>query len=153
MGSENASVVRQTGKMPDIKASTGGTIPFPQLFTARMTLGGAGMSVWESTEDFSVISVGGTAVRDIVTERAPDTVNRPHSETDEVTQTSICARIIEVLNGRETSLGGDYHFEQLPAPNDQIIILNRRGSYDIMRVLYSVREPETTAYVRWVARR
>src|SRR5262249_10555251 len=45
-----------------------------------------------------------------------------------------------------------YHFEQLPAPNDQIIILNRRRSYDIMRVLHSAREPETTVYVRWVAR-
>src|ERR1700730_9993913 len=153
MSSETPCVVGQTGKILDIQASTGGTIPFPQLFTARMTLGEAGMSVLESTEDFSIISVGGTAVRDIVTERAPDAVNRSHSETDEVTQTSICARIIEVLNGRETSLGGDYHFEQLPVPNDQIIILNRQRSYDIMRALYSAREPETTVYVRWVARK
>ena len=110
------------------------------------------MSVLGSTEHFSIFSGGGTGVGDLVTERAPDAVD-PHSETDEVTQTSICARITEVLNGQETSLGGDYHFEQLPAPNDQIIILNRQRSHDIMRVLYSVREPETTVYVRWVAYR
>ena len=111
------------------------------------------MSVLGSTEDFSIISVGGTGFGDLVTERAPDAVNRSHSETNEVTQKSICVRITEVLNGRETSLGGDYHFEQLPAPNDQIIILNRRRSYDIMRVLHSAHEPEPTVYVRWVARR
>jgi hypothetical protein len=29
MGSENASIVGQTGKIPDIQASTGGTIPSP----------------------------------------------------------------------------------------------------------------------------
>jgi len=56
-----------------------------------------------------------------------------------------------VLNGQQTTLDGEYHFEQLSAPNDQIIILNRRRSYDIMRVLHSAREPETTVYVRWVA--
>jgi hypothetical protein len=111
------------------------------------------MSDLGSTEDFSIFSVGATGVGDLVAERAPDAVTRSHSETGEVTQTSICARITEVLSGQETSLGGDYHFEQLPATNDQIIILNRRRSYDIMRVLYSVREPETTIYVRWVARR
>ena len=111
------------------------------------------MSVLGSTEDFSIFSVGGTAGRDIVTERAPDPVNRSHSPADKVEQTSVGARITEVLNGQQTTLDGEYHFEQLPAPNDQIIILNRRRSYDIMRVLHSAREPETTVYVRWVARR
>jgi hypothetical protein len=111
------------------------------------------MSVLGSTEDFSIFSVGGTGIGNLVLERAPDAVNRSHSETDEVTQTSICARIIEVLKSQQTSLVGDYHFEQLPEPDDQIMILNRRRSYDIMRVLYSASEPETTVYVRWLARR
>ena len=118
------------------------------------------MSVLGSTEDFSIFSVGGTGVGDLVAERGPDPVHRSHSEADKVKQTSVCAKITEVLNGQLTGLGGDYHFEggdyhfeQLPAPNDQIIILNRQRSYDIMRVLYSVREPETTVYVRWVAHR
>ncbi len=113
------------------------------------------MSVLGSTEDFSIFSVGGTGVGDLVAvaERALDPVNRSHSEADKVKQTSVCAKITEVLNGQLTSVGGDYHFEQLPVPNDQIIILNRQRSYDIMRVLYSVREPETTVYVRWVAHR
>src|SRR6266446_821325 len=110
------------------------------------------MSVLGSTEDFSIFSVGGTGVGDLVTERAPDPVDRSRSETDEVKPRLICARITEVLNGQQFGLGGDYHFEQLPVPNDQIIILNRQRSYDIMRVLYSAREPETTVYVRWVAR-
>jgi len=111
------------------------------------------MSVLGSTEDFSIFSVRGTDVGDIVAERVPDAIAQSHSEMDQVAQTSICARVTEVLNGRETSLGGDYRFEQLPAPNDQITILNRRRSYDIMRVLRVAREPETTVYVRWVARR
>jgi hypothetical protein len=111
------------------------------------------MSALGSIEDFRIVSVGATAIGNLVLERAPDAVNRSHSETHEITQTSICARIIEVLDGQQTSLVGDYHFEQLPEPNDQIIILNRRRSYEIMRVLYSASEPETTIYVRWVAHR
>ena len=111
------------------------------------------MSVWGSTKDFSIFSARGTDVGDIVAERAPDPVDRSHSETDKVKQASICARITEVRDGQQTDLGRDYHFEQLPAPNDQIVILNRRGSYDIMRVLHSTREPEITVYFRWVARR
>ena len=111
------------------------------------------MSVLGSTEDFSIFSVGGTGVGDLVAERASDPVNRSHSQVDRVKQTSVCARITEVVNGQQTALDGEYHFEQLPAPNDQITILNRRRSYDIMRVLHSAREPETTVYVRWVARR
>jgi hypothetical protein len=109
------------------------------------------MSALGLIEDFSIFSAQGTGVGDLVTEPAPDPVNRSQSETDEVKPTLICARITEVLNGQQFGLGGDYHFEQLPVPNDQIIILNRQRSYDIMRVLYSAREPETTVYVRWVA--
>ncbi len=111
------------------------------------------MSVLGSTEDFSIFSAGGTGVGDLVAERAPDPVNRSHSPADKVEQTSVGARITEVLNGQQTTLDGEYHFEQLPAPNDQIVILNRRRSYDIMRVSHSALEPETTVYVRWVARR
>jgi hypothetical protein len=111
------------------------------------------MSALGSTEDFSIFSVGGTGVGDLVPERAPYPVSRSHSEAGKVKQRSVCVKITEVLNGQLTSAVGDYHFEQLPAPNDQIIILNRQRSYDIMRVLYSAREPETTVYVRWVARR
>jgi hypothetical protein len=110
------------------------------------------MSVLGSTKDFGIFFVGEAGVGDLVNDRASDAAI-PYSETDEETQTSICARIIEVLNGQETELGRDYHFEQLPAPNDKIIILNRQRAYDIARVLYSVRDPETTVYVRWVARR
>jgi len=113
---------------------------------------GAGMSVPRPTDHFSNFSVGGTGVGDLVTEQAPNPLYRSHSETDDVEQTLICARVIEVLSGKQTDLGGDYLFEQLPVPNDQIV-LNRRRSYDIMRVLYSAREPQTTVYVRWVARR
>jgi hypothetical protein len=111
------------------------------------------MSVLGSTEDFGISSVGGTGIGDLVAERGPDPVNRSHSEADKVKHTPVCAKIIEVLNGQPIGLGGDYHFEQLPAPNDQIIIQNRQRSYDIMRVLNSVRKPETTVYVRWVAHR
>ena len=110
------------------------------------------MSVLQPTDDFRVSSVGGVGGGDLVTERAPDPVDRSHSETDKSKQASIGARITEVRDGQQTDLGRDYRFEQLPAPNDQIVILNRRGSYDIMRVLYSTREPEASVYVRWVAR-
>jgi hypothetical protein len=68
-------------------------------------------------------------------------------------RTLLRVRIIEVADGPKTELAEDYHFQQLPAPNDQIVMPNRRGSYDVTRVLYSAREPETTVYVRWVARR
>jgi len=37
----------------------------------------------------------------------------------------ICARIIEVRDGRQIDLGIDYYFEQLLARNDQILILGR----------------------------
>jgi hypothetical protein len=111
------------------------------------------MSVLGSTEDFRTFSVGGTGVGDLVAERASDPANQSHSQADKVKQTLVRGRITEVLNGQQTTLDGEYHFEQLPAPNDQITILNRRRSYDIMRVLHSAREPETTVYVRRVARR
>jgi hypothetical protein len=132
--------------------STGGTIASAKLFVTRITLRwGARMSELIATDDFRISSVRGMGVGDLATERVRDPVHRSHVETGEVRQTLICARITEVRSGEQTKLGGDYHFEQLPAPNDQIVILNRRGSYDIMRVLYSAHDPETAVYVRWVA--
>jgi len=109
--------------------------------------------VLRTTDDLSISCLGGMGVGDLVTERAPDPVNRSHSKTDAVKPTLICARITEVRDGLQIDLGGDYHFEQLPARNDQILILNRRGSYDIMRVLYLAHEPEARVYVRWAAHR
>ena len=105
------------------------------------------------TDDLSISSLGGMGVGDLVTERALDPVNRSRSRTDAVKPTLICTRITEVQDGRQIDLGEDYHFEQLPARNDQILILNRRGSYDIMRVLYLAHEPDPVVYVRWAARR
>jgi hypothetical protein len=103
-------------------------------------------------DDVGISSVRRMGVGDLATARAPDRVNRSQPEPDEVRQTLICAAITEVRSDRQTKLGGDYFFEQLPAPHDQIVILNRWGSYDILRVLHSVHEPETAVYVRWVAR-
>jgi hypothetical protein len=79
---------------------------------------GAGMSIPRPTDYFSNFSVGGTGVGDLVTEQGADPLCRSHPETDDVEQTLICARVIEVLSGKQTELGGDYLFEQLPAPND-----------------------------------
>ena len=62
-------------------------------------------------------------------------------------------RITELVGGRKIGLEGDYHFQQLPVANDQIVVRNRRGSYDIMRVSHTAHEGDTIVYVRWVARR
>jgi hypothetical protein len=86
---------------------------------------------------------------DISTDRPPEPVNRYRSETERL----LPLRIAEVVDGRKRDLGDAYYFQQLPAPNDQIVVRNRHGAYDIMRVLYSARERDTTVYVRWVARR
>jgi hypothetical protein len=61
-------------------------------------------------------------------------------------------RITELVGGRKIGLERDYRFEQLPVANDQLVVRNRRGSYDIMRVSHTAHEEETTVYVRWVAR-
>ena len=87
------------------------------------------------------------------TGRAPEPLDRYRSEMEKADRRSLPLRITEVVDGRNRDLGDDYYFQQLPAPNDQIVIRNRHGGYDIMRVLYSARESETTVYVRWVARR
>ena len=90
---------------------------FPEAVYIQDDCEGVGITVLGSTKDFSIFSVRGTDVGDIVAERAPDAIARSHSEIDQIAQTSICARVTEVLNGQETSLGGDYHFEQVPAPS------------------------------------
>src|SRR5215831_6429962 len=109
------------------------------------------MSELRADDDVGISSVRRMGGGDLVTAGAPDPANRSQSEPDQVRQTLICAAITEVRSDRQTNLGSDF-FEQLPAPHDQIVILNRWGSYDILRVLQSVHEPETAVYVRWVAR-
>jgi hypothetical protein len=109
---------------------------------------GAGM-----IDDLTILSVPGEDVGDLSSERAPSPVSQSNSEMGGADRTLLRVRIIEVADGPKTELAEDYHFQQLPAPNDQIVMPNRRGSYDVTRVLYSAREPETTVYVRWVARR
>jgi len=105
------------------------------------------------TDVLSISSLGGTGVDDLETERAPDLAKRSHSKKDTVKPKLICARITEVRDDRQIDLDGDYRFEQLPVRNDQIIILNQRGSYDITRVLYLAHGPDPVVYVRWAARR
>ena len=83
----------------------------------------------------------------------PEPVDRCRLEMEEADRRLHPLRITEVVDGRNIDLGDEYYFQQLPAPNDQIVVRNRHGGYDIMRVLYSEREIETTVYVRWVARR
>jgi hypothetical protein len=63
----------------------------------------------------------------------------------------IRARITEVLDGHARKFRGHFTFMQLPVPNDKIVITNRRGAYDVMRVLSAAPAPETTVYVRWLA--
>jgi hypothetical protein len=109
---------------------------------------GAGM-----IDGLPILSVPGEDVGDLSSERAPSPVSQSNSEMGGADRTLLRVRIIEVADGPKTELAEDYHFQQLPAPNDQIVMPNRRGSYDVTRVLYSAREPETTVYVRWVARR
>jgi hypothetical protein len=111
------------------------------------------MSLLRPTDTFGISSSDEAADGDLLTKRAPVRLDRSNAGMDEVGKSSISARITELLGGQEFDLGRDYRFEQLPASNDQIVVLNRRGLYDIMRVLYSADEPETTVYVRWVAHR
>ena len=85
--------------------------------------------------------------------RAPEPLDRYRWEMEKADQSLLPLRITEVVDGRNKDLGDDYYFQQLPEPNDQIVVRNRHGTYDIMRVLYPVRENEATVFVRWVARR
>ena len=87
------------------------------------------------------------------TGRAPEPLDRYRSEMEKADRRLLPLRITEVVDGRNRDLGDDYYFQQLPEPNDQIVVRNRHGTYDIMRVLYPLRENEATVFVRWVARR
>jgi hypothetical protein len=78
------------------------------------------MSELRADDDVGISSVRRMGVGDLATARAPDRVNWSQPEPDEVRQTSIRAAITEVRSDRQTKLGGDYFFEQLPAPHDQI---------------------------------
>jgi hypothetical protein len=88
---------------------------------------------------------------DGVTYATPDQAEASTSEIRKDAAGVIRARITEVLDGHARKFRGHYNFIQLPVPNDKIVITNRRGAYDIMRVLSAAPAPETTVYVRWLA--
>ena len=104
-------------------------------------------------DNIAILAAPASPDRDISTSGLPEPVDRYRSEMEEADRRLLPLRITEVVDGRNIDLGDEYYFQQLPAPNDQIVVRNRHGRYDIMRVLYSEREIETTVYVRWVARR
>jgi len=84
---------------------------------------------------------------DGVTEVTPDHAN---GSTSDIRKAVIHASITEVLDGHARKSRGHYNFIQLPVPNDKILIANRRGAYDVMRVLSVAHAPEITVYVRWI---
>jgi hypothetical protein len=67
------------------------------------------MSELRPADDFGISSVWRMSVGDLVTEQAPDPVNRSHSET------LICARITEVRSDRQTNLDG-HSLNRYPQP-------------------------------------
>ena len=99
------------------------------------------------------VLAGDTVDGDLSAEPAPFTADRSSPGLDAADRTLLRVRIIELAGRRKSGLEGDYRFEQLPGPNDQIVMRNRRGAYDIVRVSHTAREGEPTVYVRWVARR
>jgi hypothetical protein len=146
-----------------------GAIPSAGAFVLGETLlWGASMSALRATDRFDIFSTGATTVKASpavpgghvpayssnsnsgVIKTATDLANASKSETGKGTTAVIRARITEVLDGHARISREDRYFSQLPMPNDNIIIANRRGSYDIMRVLYSEDASETTVYVRWI---
>lgn len=104
-------------------------------------------------DNIAILAAPASPDFDVSTGRPSEPVNRYRSEMEQPDRRLLPLRIAEVVDGRSRDLGDDYYFQQLPARNDQIVVRNRHGAYDIMRVLYSARESETTVYVRWVARR
>ena len=125
------------------------------------------MSVQQATDDFGIFSIDGTVMgesRLLAHERVPICQDRPsvvsreapmpgvdlNRKPAEAEQPMTRVRVVEVLDSRSKELPGDYHFAQLPVSNDKIIMTNKRGLYDVMRVLYLVYAPEITAYVRWI---
>ena len=104
-------------------------------------------------DNIAILAAPASPDRDISTSGLPEPVDRYRSEMEEADRRLLPLRITEVVDGRNIDLSDEYYFQKLPAPNDQIVVRNRHGRYDIMRVLYSERKSETTVYVRWVARR
>ena len=94
------------------------------------------------------IRAGDGHPNDGVTEATPDQAN---GSTSDIRKAVIHASITEVLDGHARKSRGHYNFIQLPVPNDKILIANRRGAYDVMRVLSAAHAPQNTVYVRWIA--
>ena len=104
-------------------------------------------------DNIAIFAAPASPDRYVSTGRALGPVDPYRSEMQQVDRRLLPLRITEVVDGRSRDLGDEYYFQQLPEPSDQIVVRNRHGTYDIMRVLYPVRENETTVFVRWVARR
>ena len=104
-------------------------------------------------DNIAILAAPASPDRDVSTGRRPELVDRYRSELQQADRRLLPLRITEVVDGRNRDLGDEYYFQQLPEPSDQIVVKNRHGTYDIMRVLYPVEENETTVFVRWVARR
>jgi len=93
------------------------------------------------------IPAGDSHANDGVIEATPDQAN---GLTSDIRKAVIHASITEVLDGHARKSRGHYNFIQLPVPNDKILIANRRGAYDVMRVSSVAHAPEITVYVRWI---
>jgi hypothetical protein len=104
-------------------------------------------------DNIAVLAAPASPDRNVLTGGLPEPVDRCRSDLEKADRRLLPLTITEVIDGRNRELGDDYYFQQLPVPNDQIMVRNRHGTYDIMRVLYPVRENEATVFVRWVARR
>lgn len=115
-------------------------------FVDRRVEGGASLGVPGDR-----VPAGDDHPNDGMTDATPDQADASMSEIRENAATVIRARITEVLDGHARKSRGHYNFVQLPVRNDKIVITNRRGAYDIMRVLSAAPAPETTVYVRWLA--
>jgi hypothetical protein len=97
------------------------------------------------------VPAGDDHPNDGLTDAMPGQVDASMSEIRKDAAGVIRARITEVLDGHARTSRGHFNFIQLPVPNDKIVITNRRGAYDVMRVLSAAPAPETTVYVRWLA--
>jgi hypothetical protein len=117
-----------------------------RYFLDRRDEGGASP---ETTGDH--VPAGDDHPNDGVTDETPDQPDASTSEIRENAAAVVRAGIIEVLDGHVRKSRGHYRFTRLPVPNDKIVIPNRRGAYDVMRVLSASPAPETTVYVGWLA--
>ena len=97
------------------------------------------------------VPAGDDHPNDGMTDAMPDQADASTSEIRKDAAAVIRARITEVLDGHARKSRGHYNFMRLPVPNDKIVITNRRGAYDVMRVLSTAPAPGTTVYVRWLA--